>query len=51
VDGARHRERQVLATFAPLEIAAKNREMVLRNAYNKAPRQTSAAATGETRPT
>lgn len=33
-------ERQVVATFSPLEIAAKNRETVLRNAYNKAMRQT-----------
>jgi hypothetical protein len=31
--------RQILATFAPLELAAKNRETVLRNAYNKASRQ------------
>ncbi len=34
-------ERQVIATFSPLEIAAKNRETVLRNAYNKAARQTA----------
>jgi hypothetical protein len=33
-------ERQILATFSPLELAAKNRETVLRNAYNKAARQT-----------
>ena len=33
-------ERQIIATFSPLEIAAKNRETVLRNAYNKADRQT-----------
>jgi hypothetical protein len=32
-------ERQIVASFAPLEIAAKNRETVLRNAYNKASRQ------------
>ncbi len=32
-------ERQIVATFSPLEIAAKNRETVLRNAYNKASRQ------------
>ena len=32
-------ERQIMATFSPLEIAAKNRETVLRNAYNKASRQ------------
>lgn len=33
-------DRQVLATFSPLELAAQNRETVLRNAYNKAMRQT-----------
>lgn len=33
-------DRQVLATFSPLELAAQNRETVLRNAYNKAIRQT-----------
>ena len=33
-------DRQILATFSPLELAAKNRETVLRNAYNKASRQT-----------
>jgi len=33
-------DRQVVATFSPLELAAKNRETVLRNAYNKAARQT-----------
>jgi hypothetical protein len=32
-------ERQIVASFSPLEIAAKNRETVLRNAYNKAIRQ------------
>jgi hypothetical protein len=32
-------ERQIVATFAPLEMAAKNRETVLTNAYNKAMRQ------------
>ena len=32
-------ERQIVATFSPLEIAAKNRETVLRNAYNKSSRQ------------
>lgn len=32
-------DRQLVATFAPLELAAKNRETVLRNAYNKAIRQ------------
>ena len=39
--------RQVIATFSPLEIAAKNRETVLRNAYNKASRQTQRGAEGE----
>ncbi|MEM7414778.1 MAG: M14 family zinc carboxypeptidase [Gemmatimonadota bacterium] len=33
-------ERQIVATFSPLELAAKNRETILRNAYNKAVRQT-----------
>ncbi len=32
-------DRQIAATFSPLEIAAQNRETVLRNAYNKASRQ------------
>ncbi len=32
-------ERQIVATFSPLEIAARNRETVLRNAYNKSSRQ------------
>jgi hypothetical protein len=32
-------ERQLVATFSPLEMAARNRETVLRNAYNKAMRQ------------
>jgi hypothetical protein len=32
-------ERQVVASLAPLEMAARNRETVLRNAYNKASRQ------------
>ncbi|NNF29560.1 MAG: peptidase M14 family protein, partial [Gemmatimonadetes bacterium] len=40
-------ERQVLATFSPLDLASKNREMVLRNAYNKAARQTERGAEGE----
>ena len=40
-------ERQVVATFSPLDLAAKNREMVLRNAYNKASRQTERGAEGE----
>ena len=39
-------ERQVVATFSPLEIAAKNRETVLRNAYNKASRQIKRGAKG-----
>lgn len=42
-------DRQVVATFSPLEIAAKNREMVLRNAYNKASRQTRRGVEGETK--
>ena len=42
-------DRQVLATFAPLEMAAKNREMVLRNAYNKALRQIERGREGEVR--
>lgn len=42
-------ERQKVATFAPLEIAAKNREMVLRNAYLKASRQTERGREGETK--
>ncbi|HUF75827.1 MAG TPA: M14 family zinc carboxypeptidase, partial [Longimicrobiales bacterium] len=40
-------ERQVIATFAPLEMAAKNRETVLRNAYNKAMRQIERGREGE----
>lgn len=40
-------DRQVLATFSPLEIAAKNRETVLRNAYHKAMRQTERGAEAE----
>jgi hypothetical protein len=32
-------ERQIGASFSPLEIAAKNRDTVLRNAYHKAVRQ------------
>ncbi|MBO21269.1 MAG: peptidase M14 family protein [Rhodospirillaceae bacterium] len=42
-------DRQVVATFSPLEIAAKNREMVLRNAFNKASRQTARGGEGETK--
>jgi len=37
-------ERQIVATFSPLEIASKNRETVLRNAYNKSSRQTQRGA-------
>jgi len=40
-------ERQVVATFSPLELAAKNRQTVLRNAYNKATRQTQRGAEGD----
>jgi hypothetical protein len=42
-------DRQKVATFAPLEIAAKNRTTVLRNAYNKASRQTQRGLEGETK--
>ena len=42
-------DRQIVATFSPLEIAAKNRAMVLRNAYNKASRQTRRGEEGETK--
>jgi hypothetical protein len=42
-------EMQKVATFAPLEMAAKNRKMVLRNAYNKAHRQTQRGMEGEVR--
>ncbi len=42
-------DRQIVATFSPLEIAAKNREMVLRNAYNKASRQARRGEEGETK--
>jgi hypothetical protein len=41
-------ERQKVASFAPLEIAAKNRRTVLKNAYLKASRQTERGASGET---
>jgi hypothetical protein len=41
-------DRQKVATFAPLEIAAKNRKTVLKNAYLKASRQTERGAAGET---
>ena len=40
-------ERQIVATFSPLEIAAKNRETVLRNAYNKASRQIQRGMDGD----
>ena len=40
-------ERQIAATFTPLEIAARNRETVLRNAWLKASRQTRRGAEGE----
>ena len=40
-------ERQIVATFSPLEIAAKNRETVLRNAYNKASRQIRRGTEGD----
>ncbi|MDE0897717.1 MAG: M14 family zinc carboxypeptidase [Longimicrobiales bacterium] len=40
-------ERQIVATFSPLELASKNRETVLRNAYNKASRQTQRGIDGE----
>jgi Zinc carboxypeptidase len=42
-------ERQKVASFSPLELAAKNRETVLRNAYNKASRQTERGRSGETK--
>jgi hypothetical protein len=40
-------DRQIVATFAPLEMAARNRETVLRNAYNKALRQIRRGLEGE----
>jgi hypothetical protein len=40
-------EMQKVATYAPLEIAAKNRETVLRNAYNKSSRQIQRGLEGE----
>ena len=40
-------ERQIVATFSPLEIAAKNRETVLRNAYNKSSRQIQRGSEGD----
>jgi len=40
-------EMQKVATYAPLEIASKNRKTVLRNAFNKASRQTQRGLEGE----
>ena len=40
-------ERQIVATFSPLEIAARNRETVLRNAYNKSSRQVQRGLEGD----
>ena len=40
-------DRQISATFSPLEIAARNRDTVLRNAWLKASRQTRRGAEGE----
>lgn len=40
-------DRQIAATFTPLELAAKNRETVLRNAYNKASRQIQRGLDGD----
>ena len=40
-------EMQKVATYAPLEIAAKNRKTVLTNAFNKASRQTQRGLEGE----
>ena len=40
-------DRQIAATFSPLEIAARNRETVLRNAWHKASRQIQRGAEGE----
>ena len=42
-------ERQKVATYSSLEIAAKNRETVLRNAYLKASRQTQRGLEGDTK--
>jgi hypothetical protein len=42
-------DRQKVATYAPLELAAKNRETVLRNAYLKASRQTQRGLEGDTK--
>ncbi len=40
-------DRQISATFSPLEIAARNRDTVLRNAWLKASRQTRRGAEGD----
>ena len=40
-------ERQIVATFSPLEIAAKNRQTVLRNAYLKSSRQIQRGMEGD----
>ncbi len=40
-------DRQIVATFSPLEIAARNREIVLRNAWNKSSRQIRRGAEDE----
>ena len=40
-------DRQISATFSPLEMAARNRETVLRNAWNKASRQIRRGAEDE----
>jgi hypothetical protein len=40
-------DRQIVASFAPLEMAARNRETVLRNAYNKASRQIERGLDGD----
>jgi len=40
-------ERQIVATFSPLEIAAKNRETVLRNAHLKSSRQIQRGMEGD----
>jgi len=42
-------DRQVVATFSALEIASKNRETVLRNAYNKSSRQTQRGLEDDTK--
>jgi hypothetical protein len=42
-------EQQKIAAFATLDLAARNRELVLWNAYQKAKRQTERGAAGETK--